>query len=825
MGEVYRAEDLKLTQTVALKFLPVALTENEAARERFHLEVRLAREIAHPNVCRVFDIGEFQGRLFLTMEYVDGEDLSSLLRRIGQFPQAKAVEMARQICAGLAAAHEHGVLHRDLKPGNIMLDGRGRVRITDFGLAGFVDQIAAEELHAGTPAYMAPEQLAGTEATKRSDIYSLGLVLYEIFSGKKAFDAATLPELLRLRERTSPASISTLVRDIDPLIERVILRCLERDPGLRPATALQVASALPGGDPLAAALAAGETPSPEMVAAAGEKDSLRPALAWAFLAIILGGVAASAILNDKRSLLNAQPPLHSAPVLAARAREVLSQLGYRATPNDVSYGFGLFQTTDYIRYVSENNRSADRWRDVYSGVPPLLTFWYRESPRPFEVNTFELTALAVPDDPPNSQSGMLEVFLDPAGRLLWLEARPPQREQVVNPPRPNWNGLFLAAGLELEKFEAVTPEWTPTVGYDTRGAWQGTWPGHPNVPLRVEAAMFAGRPVFFQLVFPWTTADQLAPDQRSTTETIQMILLALFLTVVTGFGIRLARQNVKAGRSDRRGAFRVSVFVFVLNWIAGVLFAHHTVNSHEAILLFMITALSLLIAASVWVLYVALEPHVRRRWPNSLISWSRVLSGQLRDTIVGRDILLGISAGLVWAIILRSAQLLPPLLGKPPLAPVVLEDYIELVGLHYTVADILLNILLYILFALVLFFIFFCNRLMLRWEWLAVIVTAVMVTGPDLLGSGTLASTLLSAAIFAAALLLLIRFGLLALVIAFTLRNILLAYPLTARLSAWYAEPTIVVFLLILAGAAFGLYTSTAGRALFSPAAIDESLR
>ena len=191
MGEVFRAEDLKLNQTVALKFLPVAMHEDENARARFYQEVRLAREISHPNVCRVFDVGEMDGRLFLTMEYVDGEDLSSLLRRIGQFPQAKGLDIARQMCAGLAAAHDHGVLHRDLKPGNIMLDGRGRVRITDFGLAALSGNMGGEEVSAGTPAYMAPEQLAGVEVTQRSDIYSLGLVMYEIFTGKKAYEAAS----------------------------------------------------------------------------------------------------------------------------------------------------------------------------------------------------------------------------------------------------------------------------------------------------------------------------------------------------------------------------------------------------------------------------------------------------------------------------------------------------------------------------------------------------------------------------------------------------------------------------------------------------------
>ncbi len=277
MGEVYRADDLKLGQAVAMKFLPEGLSQDGAAQAGFHREVRLARQVSHPNVCRVFDIGEADGRTFLTMEYVDGEDLASLLRRIGRLPSDKALEIARQLCAGLAAAHEHGMVHRDLKPANVMLDGRGRVRITDFGLAGLAGEDGGR---AGTPAYMAPEQLAGDEVTQKSDIYSLGLVLYEIFTGKRAFEATTLAEMMRIRDKSAPTHPSHIVKDIDPLVERVILRCLEKNPAKRPASTLQLAATLPGGDPLAAALAAGETPSPEMVAAAGDEGDVRrvPAL-------------------------------------------------------------------------------------------------------------------------------------------------------------------------------------------------------------------------------------------------------------------------------------------------------------------------------------------------------------------------------------------------------------------------------------------------------------------------------------------------------------------------------------------------------------------
>jgi len=162
---VYSADDLLLGQPLALKFLSCGATASASALDRFRNEVRTARQVSHPNVCRVYDIGEADGLTYLSMEYVDGEDLASLLRRIGRLPQEKALEIARQLCAGLAAAHEKGVIHRDLKPANIMLDGRGQVRVTDFGIAGVAEQI--RDVRSGTPAYMSPEQLAQASGTVR----------------------------------------------------------------------------------------------------------------------------------------------------------------------------------------------------------------------------------------------------------------------------------------------------------------------------------------------------------------------------------------------------------------------------------------------------------------------------------------------------------------------------------------------------------------------------------------------------------------------------------------------------------------------------------
>lgn len=267
MDEVYRADDLRLGQTVALKFLRSGPANDPDQLARFHAEVRLTRQISHPNVCRVYDIAEIDGQHFLSMEYVDGEDLGVLMRRIGPLPLNKGCEMAQQLCAGLSADHGYGVVHRDLKPANIMIDGRGQVRITDFGLAKLVSGVSDGEI-VGTPAYMAPEQLSRGEATIQSDLYSVGLILYEMFTGAAVFQPQSLPTLRQVKLEFDPESPSALTEEMDESVEQVVRHCLAKAPHEIPKSARAVAAALPGADRLAAALAAGETPLPELVAAA-----------------------------------------------------------------------------------------------------------------------------------------------------------------------------------------------------------------------------------------------------------------------------------------------------------------------------------------------------------------------------------------------------------------------------------------------------------------------------------------------------------------------------------------------------------------------------
>ena len=297
MGEVFRADDLVLGQPVALKFLPESMIDGPML-ERFRNEVRIARRISHPNVCRVHDIGETNNHVFLSMEYVDGEDRSLLLRRVGRLPRDKALEIARKICAGLAASHDEGVLHRDLKPSNIMLDGRGEALIMDFGLAGLAHEI--EDVRSGTPVYMAPEQLAGKEVTARSDIYALGLVLYEVFTGKRAFEGGSHDEIVRVRHEHTPRRPSTLVSDLDPAVELVIMRCLEVEPENRPSSALIVLAALPGGEYLIAIYRPDAyDASLETEAMSREIDVLNDEMVAAGVRIFVGGLSS---VTNARSL-------------------------------------------------------------------------------------------------------------------------------------------------------------------------------------------------------------------------------------------------------------------------------------------------------------------------------------------------------------------------------------------------------------------------------------------------------------------------------------------------------------------------------------------
>jgi serine/threonine-protein kinase len=811
MGEVYRADDLKLGQPVALKFLPEALQDDPERLERFYQEVRIAREVSHPAVCRVHDIGEIEGRPFLSMEYVDGENLSSLLRRIGRLPRDKALDIARQISAGLAAAHAKGVLHRDLKPDNVMLDGRGKARLTDFGLAAAAASIRGEDVRSGTPAYMSPEQISGREVTLKSDLYSLGLVLYELVTGKRVFDGRTLTELARQHEEQEPVRPSALVDDLDPAVERVILHCLEKEPRNRPVSALAVAAVLSGGDVLAAALAVGETPSPEMVAAAGRQGGLSPARAWTSVAVIAACLSVAPFLAQKLLLVHQVPMEKSPAVLEDRAREFLRKLGRDARITDSGSGFSLDR--DYLRRVAATDRSKDRWLGLRTGQPPVVRFWYRESPQDM-VPVDDTDAVVSWGDPPVAISGMVGIRYDMLGRLLEFYAVPPQKEEPssVPAPAPDWAPLFTEAGLDRARFRSVEPLWTPPFYCDSRAAWEGSYPDRPDITLRIEAAAYRGQPVAFNTIAPWTRAARMIPYERSAGQrAAQILTITIFIAVILASAL-LARRHLRQGRGDRRGAVRLAAYAFALGATGWALSAHHLANPPaEMYLLARGLGSSLLVAALIWLFYLAVEPWVRRSWPQTIVSWTRLLGGGFRDPLVGRDLLLGTAAGALLLVIGQASDLAIAATGVPLAAPWVadLDTYLALTRvLAVTVEAQIRNAIASIALLLMLLLL----RVILRRLWLAGVVLVLLLSVQNVLLSETpfwvgLAATL---PVFLLPALCLMRAGLLGTIVMFWTANLLGTLPLTPRLGHWTAPPTVFAMLLMAALAAYGFRAAQA---------------
>jgi len=813
MGEVYRADDLTLDQPVALKFLPANVAADPDRLAQFHAELRIARQVSHKNVCRLYDLGEADGRRFLTMEYVDGEDLASLLRRIGRIPQDKAIDIARQLCAGLAAAHERGVLHRDLKPANVMIDGDGNVRIADFGLAVALGDATVSR--AGTPQYMAPELLAGGQPSVKTDIYALGLVLFELFTGRRVYEAKTLNELIALQQSGTISTPSSVVRDLDPAVERVILRCLEHDPALRPGSALAVAASLPGGDPLAAALAAGETPSPEMVAAAGETGALRPAIGLSLLAIIIAGLLATAALSDRTLMIARIPFDKSVDALEDRAQDIAMKLGYVEKPADTAHGFLVLP--DYIAYVLRTDRSASRWDSLSNGFVPSVRFWFRTSPRPLE--TFGSEWLPSFGDPPMTVSNMLSLVLDSQGRLTQLTTVPPQVDEAhETAPETNWRQLFEAAGLDFAAFQPALPLWVPNAYADERKAWDGPMPGRPDIRLRAEAAGYRGRPAFFQLVGPWTRQPRMTQEPQRGAGVIRFGLFLIIFGLSIGT-VLLARGNMRSGRGDRRGATRIVLVLLSVTLASWVLGARHWIEPLTEVGHFLrdLAAGLWLDAAILWLIYVALEPYVRRNSPGILMSWSRLLGGRFRDSRVGRDILIGIAAGIGIALVRCAVVLLPPVFGAAPPPPrgVNLEF---LLGTRHALSALLRlppnalfnGMLITLSFALA--------RMLVKRTWLAAVIATVLLAfvvvseaGTSQLGVNILFAVTVSAAYMA----VLVYFGMFAQMMAFLTNFILGQGGLTVDSSKQYATTSVWLLLLVAGIAAFGFYASRAGEPLF----------
>jgi len=813
MGDVYRADDHELGTSVALKFLPFELAGDPVRLARLRNEVRIARQVAHPNVCRVYDIGDADGRPFLSMEFIDGEDLASLLRRIGRLPKDKAIDLAREICAGVGAAHELGVVHRDLKPANVMIDGRGRARVADFGLAGAIDELGGgRDAMAGTPAYMAPEQLQGSGANKQTDIFALGLVLYELFTGKRAHDVNTIAGLKeRYSSSAPPTSPSDLVEGLDPAVERVIMHCLETDPEDRPASALAVMAALPGGDPLAAMLKAGEMPSPELVAASGRRGTLTPKQALQLGAIVFLGVAVSLWVWGVPSFGEAIGGILAPEVLTHRADVFLADFGYEAENADSSWGLDIDRNV-----VSRLGPASDAEHLVLirSEVHPVLRFWYRASTTPMAPWHGSLPGLytgniVTSDDPPLSEAGMALVRLGPRGTLLELRVVPGSRPQTSTRTVDEIvSAITEAAGLDPSEVERI--EWSgisPMPGESTI-AWR-VGDGQPEAdPREIVATLAGGRPT-------WVRIDEAAatPNEEKAERGQDRLSLVFFVFFVGGAVV--AGLNVRTGRWDRRGAARLAIVAFILCFSSDIISAHHSLSVSEEVRgFFSSVAYGATRALMTWLLYVAIEPFVRRLHPNSLVSWSRLLAGRVSDPAVGRDVLFGLALfalqGLAFVVAARALDFSN--LGVPAIAfasgenPMATASYIGvIIRLPIVTLGSNLGFLLIYVVARWMLGRFYRVAPLVLWAVVFLFMFgAYNATGYTILALATYAAISATASTYLA-----VRHGLLAFVTYTYVSQTSLLTVVTLDPTDWYFAPTAIFMLVIAALTVFGIKTST----------------
>ncbi|MEA2237369.1 MAG: eukaryotic-like serine/threonine-protein kinase [Thermoanaerobaculia bacterium] len=809
MGEVYRADDLKLGQQVALKFLPAAFARDELQLNLLHDEVRLGRQVAHPNVCRVYDIGEWDGAHFVAMEYVDGEDLARLLHRIGRLSHDKAVDIARGVAAGLSAAHAKGILHRDLKPANIMIDGRGEPRITDFGLALTSEESRDSNVVSGTPAYMAPEQLEGKAASVQSDLYSLGLVMYEIFTGRRARAGRTVPDLRRehTTEVTTPSSV---VRDIEPAVERIILRCLDTDPALRPRSARQVFEALPGGDPLAAALAAGETPSPRLVASAGIEGTLTPPAAWAWVGLIAVLLASVLYIAADWRIMSKIAFEKPAEVLEQNAVDIGLALGipggkYRVRDFEPQYA--------YLAWVREHDPSPRRFDHLRTG-PPSVVLWLRESPEP--LTTYSGYEFASKEDPPLIP-GMATIEVDTTGKLFRFAAPP----RGTSGAHADWNKVLRLAGFDAAALTKTVPRTVPPFFADERAAWDGFWPSDRNRRAHIEAAAAGGAPVFFSITGPWDEDTGALGRQPFARQSLFLTVLLVVLTLLT---IVLAWRNLRLRRGDRTGALRIAIAVFAIECSASLLLAdHRAVFVHERSILIAAIRMALLWATSYYFLYIALEPYVRRRWPESLIAWSRLISGKVRDPLIGRDLLIGIAAGLAHANLASLSNWLPARQGwATPITPHV-SHLGTLLGVRFALAAIDAAISSGIVTGLALIVLLVVLAMVLRRRSLAALglyllqltAFALAVHGdPYILISGVLITAIWVAVV--------VRIGLLGIATAQAVFLVSFALPISVDFSAWYLPSAIAPVVAVVLLTAFAFRTAIGSQPMWSGRLLDE---
>jgi hypothetical protein len=434
--------------------------------------------------------------------------------------------------------------------------------------------------------------------------------------------------------------------------------------------------------------------------------------------------------------------------------------------------------------------------------PPVIHFWYRQHRAELGSDTFTLppdSGAVTYDSPANIDPGMIRLLLDPKGRLTALEVRPlPSDGSAASTKSPDWPGLFSAAGLDPARFTPAISEEVPPMAVDTRTAWTGTYGEGRSEQVRVEAASWKGKPVFFDITGDWR---QPANSSASAAPiALRLFGIILVLLILAG-GAMVARSNLRLGRGDRRGAMRVAGTIFFLSMCASVLSTTHVASSEEIGLLLMALCVATFFSAAAWCLYIAIEPFVRRNWPDALISWTRLQAGRFRDPLIASHALVGILIAVVLFTFAIGTISLSDF-GKNVFVP----NIPSLSSAAYSAAITLTRVEGAIFAALVVLVLVVILRLLTRRMWLADVLTATLFgavgTGPWLYPN--LPDHLWTAVGVLALLWGLRRFGLLAMLTYFVTNLGFLYTPVS--LESWYAGRSVVILLIPAATAAWALW-------------------
>ncbi|MGH9146158.1 MAG: hypothetical protein ACRD1Q_05570 [Vicinamibacterales bacterium] len=384
-------------------------------------------------------------------------------------------------------------------------------------------------------------------------------------------------------------------------------------------------------------------------------------------------------------------------------------------------------------------------------------------------------------------------------------------ESATEARQPDWSAVFAEAGLAFSDFSPVASRWAPPVYSDTRLAWEGTYPDRSDSPIRVEAGAFGGKPVYFEIVAPWIQA----PGQRAAPP-VPLLGVAGFVLIMVA-AVLLARRNLRLGRGDRRGAFRLGL------WYGASLLLSMILHAHEAIPSVAVLSSAAFSGLFAWTVYIAVEPHVRRIWPEAIIGWNRLLAGRIRDPLVGRDLLVGALAGLVLTDVTQFARIgLPGIIHLPPSPPVapLPFDYL-LLGGRWALSAIVEVFSLQVFIGLSFFLQLFVLNVVFRRRavanvamWAVLAVTGYVFAFTQ---DNPLFAAVLSVILGAYTVIVLLRFGLLATIVCGIVGSLTALVPISFDSSVPYVESSYFIFATVITIALYGFHTALAGRPVFGP--------